>query len=245
MSNFDLRESIESLAERAKGHDSYLAEKALVAQFNHLLSAAKLNFPERIDLNALPEVWEYSEHKILARSISHLLDATKFLAQQGLVRYGKFEILRAESQLAQDFQALANSGKPVGLVFFDIDHFKDLNTKYTETTVDLQVLKPFMRFVKDLVQARGYSYSVGGDEFIVLLGNTSALETEAFANRLLDEAAACRFDVDGSEVSITLSTGTCSSHPGNLSVDEVRKKANEAENSAKKKGRNRVERSGQ
>lgn len=212
MSNFNLRESIENLAERAKGHDSYFAENALLAQFNKLLNAAKLKFPERLDLEALPEVREYSEHKALVRSINHLLDATKFLAQ-GTVIYGKFGILRAEAQLPQDFQELARSGRPVGLVFFDIDHFKDLNTKHTETMVDLHVLKPFMIFIKDLVQTRGYAYSVGGDEFMIVLGNTGALETEAFARRLLEEAAAYRFDVDGTQVNITLSVGTCSTHP--------------------------------
>jgi diguanylate cyclase (GGDEF)-like protein len=245
VSNFNLRESIESLAERAKGNGDSIAENALIAQFNHLLKKAQENFPERIDLIALPQIQNYTSQKTFLRATDHLLDATKFLAQQASVEYGKFQILRAENQLAKDFKELASLGMPVGFLFFDIDHFKGLNTKHTETLVDLHVLEPFMIFVEDLVKTRGYGYSVGGDEFIVLLGNTSALESEAFANRLLKQAAACRFDVNGIEVSITLSIGTCCTQPGDLAIDEVRKKANEAENSAKKQGRNCVVRSDQ
>ncbi|AZZ76612.1 hypothetical protein CCX46_16120 [Pseudomonas sp. RU47] len=245
MSYFDLRASIEDLAERAKGNGDYLAENALIAQFNGLLKEAQNKNSKHRDLTALPELRNYISQKEFLRAIDHLMAATKFLAQQSSVKYGKFQILRAETQLAQDFQALTELGKPVGFLFFDIDHFKDLNTEHTETIVDLYVLKPFMIFIADLVKTRGYGYSVGGDEFIVLLGNTSALESEAFAKRLLEQAAARRFDVNGIDVNITLSIGTCCSQPGDLAVDDVRTKANEAENLAKKQGRNCVVRTDQ
>lgn len=241
MSSFDLRLSIENLAERVLQDKSFLAEEAARSQFNAFLTKAKEVYPDHLGITALPSVsMGVVEQTAFLRSINHLLDATKFLGQQSIMSCPKFKAVRAEAQLALDFQKATSSGRPVGLLFFDIDKFKDLNTTYVETVVDTYVLTPFTTFLADFVQDRGYVYRVGGDEFIAVLVNADASETEAFAKRLLTEAAERRYAVNGNEVKFTLSIGTCCSQPGNLTVDAVRRNANQAENTAKAAGRNRV-----
>lgn len=96
----------------------------------------------------------------------------------------KFGILRANSQVEVDFAASKADPAGVALLFFDVDHFKQLNTKYTETVVDSAVLRPLQELIRVLVVGRGFAYSVGGDEFIVLLRNVNPTEALAFAERL-------------------------------------------------------------
>lgn len=152
----------------------------------------------------------------------------------------KFGILRADSQLGSDFSACENDFGGLGLIFFDIDHFKALNTKYTETVVDQFILVPFQKLLIELTHSRGFAYSVGGDEFLLLLRNVDPNETLAFANRLLEAMRKHRFSVNGAVETLSISVGVAC-HPSDAQTSiELRKLANAAENKAKRDGRNRV-----
>lgn len=152
----------------------------------------------------------------------------------------KFAILRADNQLGSDFSSCENDSGGLGLIFFDIDHFKALNTKYTETVVDEFILVPFQKLLLELTQSRGFVYSVGGDEFLLLLRNVDPNETQAFANRLLDSIPKHKFIVNGMQETLTISVGVAC-HPGDAqTASDLRRLANTAENKAKRDGRNRV-----
>ncbi|OGU15254.1 MAG: hypothetical protein A2076_16185 [Geobacteraceae bacterium GWC2_53_11] len=157
----------------------------------------------------------------------------------------KFGILRSDKQLKIDFEAYQIDGGGLGLIFFDIDHFKPLNTKYTETVVDKDILAPFQRQLSDLVCHRGFAYSVGGDEFIILLLGVNQEETLAFANRLLETARNTVFKVKEDDVNITLSAGVANDLSDSRDYQTLRELANQAENKAKANGRNQVVFSGQ
>ena len=152
----------------------------------------------------------------------------------------KFGILRAESQLTADFDASTEDKAGVGIIFFDIDFFKPLNTKYTESVVDREILVPFQRSLVEIVRHRGYCYSVGGDEFIILLLNSDPRETLAFAERLGQTVQDAAFDCGSDSVRLTLSIGAANYPNDGEALDDVREKANYAENRAKSDGRNRV-----
>jgi len=156
-------------------------------------------------------------------------------------RSQKFGILLAESQLEEDFADFCGDSAGLALVFFDVDNFKALNTTYTESVVDTDVLEPLMRFIEAAVVGRGRAYSVGGDEFIVLLRNSTTAEAVAFAERLRSAASELAFLARGEKVSLTLSLGVAA-YPGDGdTLTAVRRRANEAENRAKTRGRNCVE----
>lgn len=157
----------------------------------------------------------------------------------------KFGILRSDKQLKKDFEEYQDDNGGIGLIFFDIDHFKSLNTKYTETVVDKDILDPFQRQLFELVRVRGFAYSVGGDEFIILLLNVNQEETLAFANRLLETARNTVFKVMEDDVNITLSAGVANCPSDTRDYQTLRELANQAENKAKANGRNQVVFSGQ
>jgi diguanylate cyclase (GGDEF)-like protein len=152
----------------------------------------------------------------------------------------KFRILRAESQLETDYSECVLKTDKFGILFFDIDHFKKLNTDHTETVVDEMILKPFQTFLTKLICQRGFGYSVGGDEFIFLLLNVDQVEAIAFGERLLRETSTLTFKVDSKEVKFTLSIGVSSYPQDGQTLGDLRRRANLAEKDAKEYGRNRV-----
>jgi diguanylate cyclase (GGDEF)-like protein len=95
----------------------------------------------------------------------------------------------------------------VAVIYFDLDHFKAINTRFTEPIVDRELLTDLNRLVAALVEGRGFAYAEGGDEFLILLPNTSLKIAEVFVQELLDALRVRTFIVQGDEVKVTASAG--------------------------------------
>jgi diguanylate cyclase (GGDEF)-like protein len=95
---------------------------------------------------------------------------------------------------------------PVGLVFFDLDGFKQLNDSYGHLVGD-RILRDvggvFLRRARheDLI-AR-----YGGDEFVMLVASGSPPEIECIAARLCTEIGSMQWTVAGATFSISISSG--------------------------------------
>lgn len=119
------------------------------------------------------------------------------------------------------------------ILCLDIDHFKALNTKYTETTVDETILRPFQQLLRDLCAHRGEAYCHGGDQFGVLLRNSELKEGAEFAERLRSQLGAALFTVGNETIRVTVSIGVASWPTCGETYQEVVGAANKAENEAK------------
>ncbi len=217
----------------------------VVRQFNALLQAAKGKYPERVDIDALrafdtPNITRSDEFVDTAQRLQDALETEAADDGEMPLMHHKFGILRAETQLIADFDGSTEDNAGVGIVFLDIDRFKELNTKYTETVVDRDLLAPFHHLLVDVVSHRGYCYCVGGDEFIILLRNCDPPETLAFAERIVRTVQDKTFDFGGQLERVTVSVGAASYPSDGKTLDDVREKANYSENRAKSNGRNRA-----
>lgn len=233
------------MSRRDHPRGSQFSYPQVVRQFNALLRAAKERYPERVDILALdpfetPTVTRSDEFVNTARRLQDALETEPEQETEMPLMHQKFGILRAEPQLTADFDASSEDNAGVGLLFIDIDHFKALNTKYTETIVDRNLLIPFHRLLVELVRHRGHSYCVGGDEFIILLRNTDLSETSAFAERLLRTVEDATFDFDDQRERVTLSVGVAHYPDNGKTLADVRERANYSESRAKSDGRNRA-----
>ncbi len=74
-----------------------------------------------------------------------------------------------------------------GCIFVDIDHFKVYNDRYGHHEGD-EVLKRMARFLMRYVRAEEAVLRIGGDEFVVMLGDADATATKLVAERLRAEA---------------------------------------------------------
>jgi len=147
----------------------------------------------------------------------------------------KFDILDSPTLLESDLTE-AKGVMGTALVYLDIDDFKKLNTRFSETTVDLTVLPEFQKLITDFVAGHGFAYAEGGDEVILLFPNTGHRAGVAFCEDLRELIRTRSFDVDDEVVGITISIGV--THDAGGKVEDLQQRANEAKNHSKKHGKN-------
>ena len=141
--------------------------------------------------------------------------------------------------LQSEWQRAKRQKTPLGLIMADIDHFKAFNDRHGHLAGDrcLQrvgaLLKGVARRPADLA-AR-----FGGEEFVLVLGNTDLDQTAEIAEAVREKVLALDLQCDGQR--LTVSLGSISVIPSDGLPTDLIKRADEALYSAKKGGRNRVE----
>jgi len=124
------------------------------------------------------------------------------------------------------------------VVFFDIDHFKNINDTYGHDAGDV-ILKSlgllFRRYARDVDMIGRF----GGEEFVAILPNTPKDGAYRFAEKLREIIEKTKFMYKKTRIKVTVSAGVASRDEVN-SKEELLKKADERLYLAKKNGRNRV-----
>jgi diguanylate cyclase (GGDEF)-like protein len=115
----------------------------------------------------------------------------------------------------------------------DIDNFKRLNTRHTETIIDETILPDAMKLIQNLIRLRGGAYRHGGEEFLVILPNSDSSEATAFAEKLRSAFESTDFKVKEQVERLTISIGIALWPQHGTTYDELLKTANEAESEAK------------
>ena len=150
----------------------------------------------------------------------------------------KFPVLLSPAQALKDFEQwqsqLGPANRPISILFVDVDNFKPLNTKYSETKVDQTILPQLLNLIENLVRSRGEAYLQGGDEIIVILPNHDTSDAQAFGEKLRAAFKDHQFAVGDQTEGLTLSIGVASWPDHGLGYEEVLQKANDAMRIAKK-----------
>jgi hypothetical protein len=109
-------------------------------------------------------VWEHLERKL---ELQRLEMPAPAVAERE--REQKFGILLSPRQAERDFGDVVAKAREhensVAVLFVDLDHFKTLNARWTNATVDETLLPAAQRLLAKLVQGRGDAYRHGGEEF--------------------------------------------------------------------------------
>jgi two-component system, cell cycle response regulator len=144
--------------------------------------------------------------------------------------------------LREEFNRARLVGTPLSVVVLDIDHFKEVNDRYGHLTGDsvLRSLGQWLRGARAL-RSRDCAGRFGGDEFVVVLPETSADGASRFAERARSFLEGEMF-LDGTlAVRCTLSAGVASYPAEDIaSPEELLALADAALYAAKKDGRNCV-----
>ena len=138
--------------------------------------------------------------------------------------------------LGKEF-AEAQRGRPLAIVLFDIDGFKEHNDKSGHAEGD-RVLRVVADVLGTNTRASDLTGRMGGDEFLSILGGETADTAVTFARRVLRELEA-RTDLVG------LSAGIAAYGPGVTSAADLLEQADRALYEAKSEGGGRVVRSSQ
>ena len=143
---------------------------------------------------------------------------------------------RFQSNLEKQIHIAQRHKRPFSLMVLDADFFKEVNDTYGHPTGD-QVLIGLVDLVKTLLRVEDSLYRVGGEEFAVILPETSIEGAQVIAERVRTGVATHVFD---SDITITVSIGLSESFDG-AKVEDLFQAADRALYNAKKSGRDRVE----
>ena len=181
----------------------------------------------------LTPVWQHLERKIELRKLQEPTPASAAPKE----REQKFGILLSAGQAARDFdEFLADAKKwenPIAVLFVDLDHFKALNMRWTETEVDKTIFPEAQNLLAKLVQGRGEAYRYGGEEFLLILRNVDAQEAEVFGEKVRKAFEGHSFEIDGKVEKVTVSVGVAVWPEHGATYQEVLVAANRAEAEAK------------
>lgn len=126
----------------------------------------------------------------------------------------------------------------VGVLVFDIDHFKQINDSHGHLGGDA-VLKAVGRLLLEQTRRVDVPVRLGGDEFIVFLAGIGDGEASAFAERLRQALTQLRFDHERAGLAVTISIGVTEHRIGESLVTLIAR-ADAALYQAKRAGRNRI-----
>ncbi len=143
-------------------------------------------------------------------------------------------------QLTQEVSRTRRSAQPFCLAMLDLDFFKKVNDQFGHAAGD-EVLKHFATFVRRHLRAEDVLGRLGGEEFAVLLPNSSLPVALPVLNRVLERLQAERLPQVRVDFSYTFSGGLVQygQAPGK-SGSELLALADQALYAAKDKGRNRI-----
>ncbi len=130
--------------------------------------------------------------------------------------------------------------RPVSIVMIDVDHFKEMNDTFGHKTGD-KVLIHITRCMQAALRKVDILGRYGGDEFVILLPETTQEGARRLTERLRQAIAQQSITAGGVSIPITLSIGLASNvkEPA-LSLDELLQRADRALYDSKLNGRDQV-----
>jgi diguanylate cyclase (GGDEF)-like protein/PAS domain S-box-containing protein len=144
----------------------------------------------------------------------------------------------AEIMILDGIKDFVSAGINSGLIFLDIDHFKQINDTCGHDTGD-SILKMIAKTIANNVRANDVVARWGGEEFVVLLDHINPKAVTKVAEKIRKLVAASSYS-DGSRViTATISIGATLLQPGDT-VDTAIKRADLLMYQSKEAGRNTV-----
>lgn len=144
--------------------------------------------------------------------------------------------LSIERQLDKVLEDQQREGSSFSVIILDIDHFKQINDQYGHLLGD-EVLKRMARLLEDNTRTSDQIGRWGGEEFMIILPDTSAALAYRLAEKIRTAIAAEQFE-DADHV--TTSIGLVESLQPGQSARQLLLKADKALYQAKSRGRNCV-----
>lgn len=121
------------------------------------------------------------------------------------------------------------------ILMIDIDFFKSINDTFGHQKGD-EILKELARLMREIFRDTDMIGRWGGEEFIVILANTSVEEAYKVAEKLRSEVES-KLHIESQSVTISIGIGSLVQHEN---VDQMLKRVDEALYSSKENGRNKI-----
>lgn len=132
--------------------------------------------------------------------ITDLISELRFLADTDSLT-GFYNRRKIEEVLAREIERSHRYGNPLSILFIDVDNFKELNDTYGHKAGD-EVLRKIAKIIDRELRRTDYVGRFGGEEFLIVLPETTAERAFRVAERIRDRIEQTDFGVDKVTVSI-------------------------------------------
>lgn len=139
----------------------------------------------------------------------------------------------------EEFKRTKRNGQPLTLLMLDIDNFKRVNDSYGHEAGD-RALQEVARALKSNLREIDVLGRMGGEEFAVLLPDTSLEDAALLAERVRQTIENTPFEIPGDVLKITVCIGVSAFAKGMSNIDDMFRNADAALYQAKNAGRNRT-----
>jgi diguanylate cyclase (GGDEF)-like protein len=133
---------------------------------------------------------------------------------------------------------LLSQTQPLTAILCDLDNFKRTNDEHGHLAGD-QVLITVARLLRQSVRSRDLAARWGGEEFLLLLPDTSAAEAVVVAERIRQRIDAAVIEMGGTTLPVSATLGVAE-RKGQETLDQLLARADEALYQGKHAGRNRI-----
>lgn len=138
-----------------------------------------------------------------------------------------------------EFAIATRYDQPLAICMFDVDHFKHINDQYGHLIGD-QVLRTIAQTAARQIRTADCIGRFGGEEFILLLPNTTMEAGLNLAERLRAAVAALEIHTEKGTITTTISLGIAGRQPADTMIERIIDRADQALYAAKRQGRNCV-----
>ncbi len=188
------------------------------------LTKALLNARERWNL--------LNEREQLQKKLAHMAmyDAlTDILSRRAIME-----------QIESERQRTTRYDRPLSILMVDIDHFKNVNDTYGHIAGDV-VLREVAQTLYDQIRRSDFVGRYGGEEFLVVLPETSLDKAIVLGEKLRKSVAALSIQVDGEALTDTTISVGAAEHEKDKSIDAFINRSDHWLYEAKNGGRNQVQ----
>lgn len=135
---------------------------------------------------------------------------------------------------------MATEARPVSVIAFDFDNFKQVNDQYGHAAGDHVLRACSAMIMESFVRSMDLFARMGGEEFVIVMQETHperAVEVAELLRRTLEERT---FAYEGEEIRLTSSFGVCAATSAVEQPEFLLLRADELLYRSKREGRNRV-----
>ena len=144
------------------------------------------------------------------------------------------------SQAPIEIERARRFKRALSFLFIDLDHFKAVNDRFGHIFGDM-VLAMFTQTCRGDLRPTDMLVRYGGEEFVIMMPETSQEQAVAAAMRLSDHVKETWFSKDPPYRGLTISVGATSLRDTDRGIDSVLERADKAVYRAKALGRDRIE----
>lgn len=152
---------------------------------------------------------------------------------------GLYNRSKLDAILSDELARFKRTQRHFTMLMMDIDYFKTLNDSYGHVIGD-EILTAVARILVQSIRSIDYAARYGGDEFIIILVETSADHALKTAERIRSQVENMCYNANGSTITVTVSIGIVQCQSDDGTPTAVFARADSALYEAKHAGRNRA-----